>query len=101
MIILDFPFGWYPYLLVWIIVFFALPPWKKDFKRSLQFGTLGTILGITVETFASMLGLWTYTGGNWPVILWPAYFIASMVWFQLYRFFGSVKIRGFWKASRG
>jgi hypothetical protein len=101
MIILDFPIGWYPYLLLWLIFYFALPPWKKDYKGSLKFGALGTCLGIFVEVLAAFFGLWTYTGGNWPIVLWLAYFIASMMWFQLYRFFGALKIKGFWKAFRG
>lgn len=91
MIITEFPIGWYPYIAFWLLFWLALPPWKKDVRGSLKFGALGTVLGIGVEALAAVMGLWLYTGGNWPLMLWPAYFVASMVWHQLYRFFESMK----------
>ena len=90
MFVTVFPMGWYPYLVIWFAFWLAIPPYhKKDFKRNIQFGLIGTLLGIVVEVLALIFGLWEYSGGNWPIILWPAYFIASMVWHEIYRFFDS------------
>jgi hypothetical protein len=99
MIVTEFPIGWYSYIAFWFVVWLALPPWKKDVKGSLMFGALGTVLGIGVEALAAVMGLWLYTGGNWPVILWAAYFVASMVWHQLYRLFESMRSGKFPRAA--
>lgn len=89
MFITDFPVEWYAYITLWFVVWLAIPPapWKKDVKNNVLFGLIGTVLGIAVEGTASILGLWTYTRGNWPVILWPMYFVASIVWHEIYRLF--------------
>lgn len=86
-----FPMGWYPFLVLWFVIWLVLPPWKKDIKKNTQFGLIGVLLGIGVEIAAITFGLWEYSGGNWPVILWPAYFLASIVWYQLFKFFESRK----------
>ena len=91
MFILDFPVTWYLFLSVWFVFWLVLPPRKRDMKKTVQFGLLGTLLGVGVEILAVFLGLWAYTGGNWPVILWPSYFLASMIWYQLFNFFESRK----------
>ena len=38
-----------------------------------------------MELFAVSTGLWNYTPGNWPVILWPTYFAAILFGYQLLR----------------
>jgi hypothetical protein len=38
-----------------------------------------------MEFFAVSTGLWSYTPGNWPVILWPTYFVAILFGYQLLR----------------
>ena len=99
MFVLEFPVGWYPYLFFWLLVWLLLPPWKKDYRGTLMFGAVGTVLGAGVETLAVFMGLWSYTGGNWPVLLWPAYFIASMVWYQLFKFTEYFKSSGLFRSA--
>ncbi len=91
MFVTDFPVMWYAYLAVWLSFWAALPPWKKEIKEAIQFGLMGTCLGVVVEVLAIAMGLWEYAGGNWPVVLWPAYFVASIVWHQLFRFFDAYR----------
>ena len=53
---------------------------------------MGLCAGVVVELLAVYFGLWAYSGGNWPIILWPAYFLASMIWHELFRLFdGRIK----------
>ena len=86
MFITDYPSAWYVFLAVWLLVWLVLFRREKNIKGNLTFGLIGLCAGIVVESLAIYLGLWTYSGGNWPIILWPAYFLASMVWHELFRF---------------
>jgi len=40
---------------------------------------------VLLELFAVSVGLWDYTPGNWPVILWPTYVAAILFGYQLLR----------------
>jgi hypothetical protein len=38
-----------------------------------------------MEIFATSMNLWNYVPGNWPIILWPTYFVAILFGYQLLR----------------
>jgi len=86
MLITDYPPAWYAFLAVWLVVWLVLFRRGRDIRGNLAFGLIGLCAGVAVELLAVFLGLWSYSGGNWPVILWPAYFLASMVWHEIFRF---------------
>ena len=86
MFLTDYPSAWYAFLALWLLVWLVLFRKKKDIRGNLTFGLIGLCAGAAVELLAVYLGLWSYSGGNWPIILWPAYFLASMVWHELFRF---------------
>lgn len=47
-----------------------------------------------MELFAVSTDLWHYTPGDWPVILWPTYFVAILFGYQLLRSIeGFVRLR--------
>ena len=58
---------------------------KKEIKEQFFIGFSGLIAMILMELFAVSTGLWDYTPGNWPVILWPTYFAAILFGYQLLR----------------
>jgi uncharacterized membrane protein len=49
----------------------------------LAFGGMASLA--LMEFFAVSMGLWHYTPGDWPVILWPTYFAAILFGYQLLR----------------
>jgi uncharacterized membrane protein YoaT (DUF817 family) len=62
----------------------------KEAKRQILFGVFGLCVPIAMEIFAVTMGLWTYYPANWPVILWPTYFIAILFAYQLIRLFEKI-----------
>jgi hypothetical protein len=40
---------------------------------------------VLMEFFAVSMNLWHYTPGDWPVILWPTYFVAILFGYQMLR----------------
>jgi len=89
-LIFDFNSSWY-------ILFFAfVASWaillllrrnriEKEFKEQIFVGTCGLMSMVLLELFAVSVGLWDYTPGNWPVILWPTYVAAILFGYQLLR----------------
>jgi hypothetical protein len=82
----------------WYVLFFAfLLAWlfllimrrndmrKKEVKEQLILGFLGSCALVSMEIFATSMNLWHYFPTNWPVILWPTYFIAILFGYQLLR----------------
>jgi hypothetical protein len=61
--------------------------WKvrHEIKEQVFLALGGMISLALMEFFAVSTGLWTYTPGNWPVILWPTYFAAILFGYQLLR----------------
>jgi hypothetical protein len=39
-----------------------------------------------MEVFATATDLWHYVSGDWPIILWPTYFVAILFGYQLLRY---------------
>jgi hypothetical protein len=82
----------------WYVLFFAfLLAWlmltimrrkhieKKEAKEQFILGLLGSCALLSMEIFATSMNLWNYVPGNWPIILWPTYFVAILFGYQLLR----------------
>jgi hypothetical protein len=87
----DFNSSWYVLLFAffaaWATLMFVRGKLlaKHEFKEQalLAFGGMCSLA--MMEIFAVSMGLWSYTPGNWPVILWPTYFVAILFGYQLLR----------------
>jgi len=90
-VFLDFSASWY------VLLFAFLGAWalltvvrrsrlsKHEVKEQLFLALGGMCSLAMMEFFAVSTGLWHYTPGNWPVILWPTYFAAILFGYQLLR----------------
>jgi hypothetical protein len=90
-LIFDFNSSWY------VLFFSFLAAWaalmivrrkgqaKREVKEQVFLGLCGTFALGLMEFFAVSTNLWNYTPGNWPVILWPTYFVAILFGYQLLR----------------
>jgi hypothetical protein len=58
---------------------------KKEIKAQFAFGFLIFLVCVVMEFFAVSNNFWNYEPANWPVILWPTYFMASLFAYQLMR----------------
>ena len=88
---LNFNSSWYvllfAFLGAWALLIFARRKWKAVHEMKEQvFLALGGMISLAMmEFFAVSTGLWNYTPGNWPIILWPTYFAAILFGYQLLR----------------
>lgn len=88
----QFSHGWYilffSFLLAWLMLFTMRRRYlgKKEVKEQLILGFLGSCALISMEVFATAMNLWHYVPDNWPIILWPTYFVAILFGYQLLRF---------------
>jgi hypothetical protein len=86
----SFSSSWYvllfAFLGAWALLMIARHRWTRHEIKEQVFLALGgmTAMGL-MEFFAVSTGLWNYTPGNWPVILWPTYFAAILFGYQLLR----------------
>jgi hypothetical protein len=98
-IIFDFNSSWYilllAFLAAWAILLVARRKWQaKQEVKEQMFLALGGMFSLALmEFFAVSTGLWNYTPGNWPVILWPTYFAAILFGYQLLRSIEGLLIR--------
>ena len=91
-IVFQFNQSWYvlffAFLFLWLILLVSRKnhKGKRETKEQfyLAFGGLLTLL--LMEIFATSTDLWHYIPGNWPIILWPTYFVAILFGYQLLRF---------------
>ncbi len=87
----DFNSSWYILLLAflggWAILMVARRKWNAahEVKEQMLLALGGMTSLALMELFAVSTGLWNYTPGNWPVILWPTYFVAILFGYQLLR----------------
>ena len=92
MYIFQFNPNWYllliAFLLGWLfIMLFRKKQFdRREAKQQILLGILGTVALVCMEMFAVTTNLWNYTPDNWPVILWPTYFIAILFGYQLLRY---------------
>ena len=90
-VIFDFNSNWYVllfgFLAAWAILLVVRRKWvAKHEVKQLVFLAFGGMCSLALmEYFAVSTGLWNYTPGNWPVILWPTYFVAILFGYQLLR----------------
>lgn len=98
-IIFDFNTSWYllfsAFLGAWAVLLLARRRWnaKHEAKEQVFLAFGGMISLAMMEFFAVSTGLWNYTPGNWPVILWPTYFVAILFGYQLLRSIEGLLIR--------
>lgn len=90
-VILDFNFNWYvllfAFLAAWAVLMLARRKLqaKHEVKEQVFLAFGGMVALALMELFAVSTGLWSYTPGNWPIILWPTYFVAILFGYQLLR----------------
>ncbi len=90
-ILLDFNSSWYvlffAFLLGWGVLLVFRRKWqaKHEVKEQMLLAFGGMISLSLMEFFAVSMGLWNYTPGNWPIILWPTYFVAILFGYQMLR----------------
>lgn len=83
--------SWYvlffAFFLAWLLLAFMRRKLaeKKEVKEQLVLGILGSCALLTMEIFATSTNLWSYVPANWPVVLWPTYFMAILFGYQLLR----------------
>jgi len=98
-ILFDYNSSWYVlffgFLAAWAVLTFVRRKGspKREVKEQLFLATSGMIALALMEFFAVSNGLWSYTPGNWPVILWPTYFAAILFGYQLLRSIEGIFLR--------
>ena len=86
---LQFPSGWWNALALvyisYIVIFLHRGSYKnhKELKAQLLFALAVLVLSLLFEYIAVYYQIWTYFPGNWPIVLWPAYFGGGLLSFQL------------------
>ena len=92
MFIFQFSSSWYLILAGFFLGWLSITLLRKkqldrrEAKQQLLLGILGIVALACMEFFAVSTNLWTYAPDNWPVILWPTYFVAILFGYQLLRF---------------
>ena len=90
-IIFDFNANWYilltAFLFAWSVLLIVRRKWNAvhEVKEQVFLAFGGMISLAMMEFFAVSTGLWNYTPGNWPIILWPTYFAAILFGYQMLR----------------
>ncbi|HVO37168.1 MAG TPA: hypothetical protein VMT01_03265 [Candidatus Acidoferrum sp.] len=84
--------NWYillfSFLLLWLILLISRKKHsnKKEAKEQLYLALTGLFALALMEVFATSTNLWHYVSGDWPIILWPTYFVAILFGYQLLRY---------------
>jgi hypothetical protein len=98
-VIFTFSANWYilfaAFLSAWAVLLFVRRKWKAIHEAKEQvFLAFGGMVSLALmEFFAVSTGLWDYTSGNWPIILWPTYFAGILFGYQLLRSVESLLLR--------
>jgi len=88
-LIFQFNQNWYfiffSFLLLWLILLVWRKGYKnkKEIKEQFSLAIAGIFILIVMEIFAVNMDLWHYTPADWPIILWPTYFVALLFGYQL------------------
>lgn len=85
---LNTPSGWWGVLAIIVGVYALLFLTRKhrghrELVPQLLFGTATLLFAFMIELVGISTHLWNYTTGNWPVILWVAYFASGLAAFQM------------------
>jgi hypothetical protein len=59
---------------------------KKELKKQIYLAFIGLFVLMIMEIFAVSTNLWHYIPDEWPIILWPTYFVAILFGYQLLKF---------------
>jgi RsiW-degrading membrane proteinase PrsW (M82 family) len=90
-LIFDFNQNWYVLLFAfiasWALLMFVRRKrqTRKEVKEQVFLAFGGMLSLAFMEFFAVSMNLWHYTPGDWPVILWPTYFVAILFGYQMLR----------------
>jgi len=90
-LIFQFSQNWYfiffSFLLLWLILLIQRKSYKnkKEVKEQLCLAIAGIFIALIVEIFAVNMNLWHYVPTDWPIILWPTYFVVVLFGYQLLR----------------
>jgi hypothetical protein len=73
---------------VWLPLFLQRKSWKRkgEITEQIFFGFFSLGVSFIHEMVAISNNLWHYSGGDWPVILWVAYFLVGAAGFQFIKF---------------
>jgi hypothetical membrane protein len=84
--------NWYillfSFLLLWLAILITRRTYNntKEAKEQLFLALTGLFALALMEVFATSTDLWHYVSGDWPIILWPTYFVAILFGYQLLRY---------------
>ena len=90
-LIFDFNQNWYvlfsAFIASWALLMLVRRKrqMRKEVKEQVFLAFGGMFSLALMEFFAVSMNLWHYTPGDWPVILWPTYFVAILFGYQLLR----------------
>jgi len=90
-IVLQFNQNWYvlllAFLLSWVVLLIGRKSYRsrREIKEQFYLALIGLFVLLLMEFFGTSVNLWHYVPGNWPVILWPTYFVAVLFGYQLLR----------------
>jgi hypothetical protein len=97
--VFDYNSSWYillfAFVAAWAILLLARRKFnsKHEIKEQVFLALGGMTALAMMEFFAVSMGLWNYTPGNWPVILWPTYFVAILFGYQMLRSIEGLLVR--------
>ena len=90
-LIFQFSQNWYviffAFLLSWLILLIHRKSYKnkKEVKEQFCLAFVSLFIVLIMEIFAVNTDLWHYSPDDWPIILWPTYFVAILFGYQLLR----------------
>jgi RsiW-degrading membrane proteinase PrsW (M82 family) len=90
-LIFNFNQNWYvlfsAFIVSWALLMFVRRKrqTRKEVKEQVFLAFGGMLSLALMELFAVSMNLWHYTPGDWPVILWPTYFVAILFGYQMLR----------------
>lgn len=83
--------SWYvlffAFLLSWLFLLVIRRNYRdlKEVKEQLYLAVAGMVVLSLMEIFAVSTDLWHYVPVDWPILLWPTYFVAILFGYQLLR----------------
>lgn len=85
---LDTQPGWFAVLAVIVGVYTLVFLSRKhrghhEIVPQLLFGCATLVFAFLIELIGISAQLWNYSSGNWPIILWVAYFSSGLTAFQM------------------